>query len=204
MKIKVWVFTVIVSVAVLLGALGGYMLSQGFSLVDLMAKSVKSVLTNKPSRVEIQIPSDQGGKSQGGETGGDDSLPWSGGQPRQSEALPDGFNAGVSIPGTYGEMTDRTEEEVLTAAEKANTDTFGLAKQEGKLEELKTTLREKVTAALDKMVKEGKITEGQKRTYLKRVELILQFAGQVDTTSGATFTPGRSPFGGGSGDRPDA
>ncbi len=198
MKIKVWVFTVIVCGAVFLGAAGGYLLSQGFSLVSLMAQGIKSMQAELPSRVQIQIPSDQGGQS-----GGDDSLPWSGGkrgQTGQYEALPDGFNAGVSIAGTYGEMTDRTEEEVLAAAKKANTDTFGLAKQEGKLEDLKTTLRQKVTASLDKMVEEGKITEGQKQTYLQRVELILQFAGQVDSTSG-TFLPGN---GGRDGDKPDA
>ncbi len=200
MKIKVWVFTIIVCGAVFLGAAGGYLLSQGFSLVNLMAQGIKSMRVEAPDRVQIQIPPDQGGWYQGGE--GDDGLPWGGGrqgQPGGYEALPEGFNAGVSIAGTYGEMTKRTEEEVLAAAKQANTDIFGLAKQESKLEELKTTLRQKVTASLDKMIEEGKITEGQKQTYLQRVELILQFAGEVDSTGGAL--PGN---GGSEGDKPDA
>lgn len=189
MKIKVWLFSIIVAGALLLGAAGGFVLSQGFSLAVLMAQHMKAALANNAPRIQVQIPDgqsggwyQQGGRNQGGSSGGQFGSPWGGQQDQaDGDALPQSFNAGVSIPGTYGEMTSRTEEQVLAEAEKAGTDTFGLAKQEGKLDELKTKLLEKVTTSLNKMVADGTITEGQKATYLTRVTLILQVAGQTQT-----------------------
>ena len=204
MKIRIWAFVLIIAGTLLLGLAGGFIGALGLTLAGRVADRVLS--NDLAPRVEVQLPGDNRGgwqdgmPWQGGQSGDGSDMPrqggrWGDGQPWQGGGdggLPQGFNAGVSIPGTYGELTGRTEEAVLAAAEEAKTDTWGLAKQEGKLEELKTKVREAVVASLDKMVADGKITKEQKDVYLQKVDLILKSAGQADENPGMTV----QPFGG--------
>lgn len=188
MKIKIWAFVLIVVGAVLLGGLGGFALSQGFSLAGSIVSELRAGRIAEAPKAQFQVPADppSGGNGQGRVMPG---FSWGNGQ----DALPPGFNAGVSIPGTYADMTGRTEEQVLAAAKEANTDTWGLAAKESKLDQLKQKVLEAVTVSLDKMVADGKITKVQKDAYLQRVNMILQIAGQPDANSGATVAPTDKP-----------
>lgn len=73
----------------------------------------------------------------------------------------------------YAEMTNRSAEDVKKACDASKLTIWQLAKREGKLDELKTTIIEKKTARLDMLVKEGKISQQKRDEKLKRLQDML-------------------------------
>lgn len=169
MKIKVWAFVLIIVGTVAISCAGTFAAVKGFSLVTSCIsemRQARSATAQNPGNWSAS----QDDRSSGSQSG----------------ALPMGFNAGVSIPGAYGEMTARTEEEVLAAAEEAGTSTWGLAYKEGRLDELKQKVLSAVEASLKQMVSKGTITQAQSDDYLNYVTAYLEAVGQ---TGG--MTPGK-------------
>lgn len=175
MKIKIWALVLIIVGALVIGAAGGFAATGGFALAGKLMQNIVSIRADNAPRVDVHLP----GRMQPGQ-GGQGRQ----GQQGQDSALPPGFNAGVSIPAVYGGMTNRTEEQVLTAAKQANTDTWGLAKTENKLDALKQQVLTAVTSSLDKMITDGKITQAQKDSYLSWVNQLLQYVGNANTSPG--------------------
>lgn len=187
MKVKMWALALIVAGAMLLGAAGGFALSQGLHVAGALLRNLR-VEWREPeredARLQQKLPELQ--DRYGSRSGQQDAE-------EEAAALPPGFNAGVSVPAVYGEMTGRTEEQVLSGAAEAGMDTWGLAEKEGRLDELRERVLSAVTASLDKMVEEGTITEGQKKAYLVKVHLILEMAGATNT-DWREIQPGGGPW----------
>jgi hypothetical protein len=175
MKIKVWAFVLIIVGAVALSAAGTLAMVGGVSAVTGLVRELRQARASIPQSAGYSFPWQSGGSEDSAQNLPDD---------QRGAALPANFNAGVSIPGTYGEMTGRTEDEVLAAAEKAGMTAWGLAEQEGKLDELKQKVQEKVEASLKQMVSKGTITQAQSDAYLSWVKMFLASVGD-DGAAGA-------------------
>lgn len=177
MKIKVWAFVLIIVLTVAVSSAGTFAAMKGFSAVSGLVSELRRAYAGNERSTDVSQPEDK-----------NIQLPQGG----KNVTLPANFNAGVSIAGTYGELTGRTEAEVLAAAEQAGTSTWGLAYKEGKLDQLKAKVQEKVEASLKQMVTKGTVTQEQSDLYLNWVKMFLSSIG--DNTGGNT-----SGFGQGNG-----
>jgi hypothetical protein len=194
LKIKVWALVLIIVGSLFIGAGGMFAAMSGVSLVGHLIQDVQML---RPS-VNIKAPAsgsggyygifgNGGNGGNGGNSGNSGTQPGQGnyyyGQPGAAPALPAGlpanFNAGVNIESTYAAMTNRSVEQVQAAELTAQTDAWGLANQEGKLNDLKAKVTEAVTASLKQMVTDGKITQAQSDSYLKWVNQYLRTVGQA-------------------------
>jgi hypothetical protein len=181
LKIKIWLFVLIIVGSLLLGGLGGFVATGGFMYADRAFKDMQQLHAN------AQLPCNNFGNGDRNENRGNRNQPYDnlpgGGQysliPQLPAGLPQGFNAGVSIAAAYGSLTNRTEAQVSAAAQQAGTDVWGLAQNEGKLDQLKAKVLEAVTASLKQMVTSGKITQAQSDSYLAWVNQYLQVIGQT-------------------------
>lgn len=194
MKIKVWALVLIIVGSLFVGAAGMFV---GLSGVMLAGRMLQNVHARVP-QFNVQVPNYNDGSNNGGGNalpgrgyynygqsgnGNTPAVPASPTVPALPADLPAGFNAGVNIESTYAAMTNRTVEQVQAAEQSAGTDVWGLANQEGKLNDLKTKVTDAVTASLKQMVTDKKITQEQSDSYLNWVNQYLQTVGQ-NTSSG--------------------
>lgn len=179
MKIKIWIFILIIVGSVFVGAAGGFAATGGFAFAGRLIEELRQPA--QPN-VGMQVPGGNNGNHNGNNNGKFDfgNMPdWSYDMmPSRPEGLPEDFNAGVSIAATYGGMTNRTEDQVNADALEAGASVWGLVQKEGKLDELKAKVTEAVTASLKQMVADGKITQAQSDGYLNWVEKYLQAIGR--------------------------
>lgn len=201
MKIRVWALVLIIVGSMLVGAAGMFVGMSGVVLVGRMMQNVQAITPH----VNVQLPNNgNGGANNGGGYYGGKTLPGRGYNnngadggaatvPALPAGLPDGFNAGVNIESTYAALTSRTVEQVQAAEQSAGTDVWGLANQEGKLNDLKSKVTDAVVASLSQMVTDKKITQEQSDSYLNWVKQYLQVVGQSNSNG---FLPGFRQRGG--------
>jgi hypothetical protein len=157
MKIKIWALVLVIVGALAFGGIGGFVAAGGVGLTGKLLQTALSARTSTSQSVQANTGSESSTQSAGK------------------------LNAGVSVASVYAEMTNRTETQIETAAQAAQTDVWGLAYKEGKLDDLKTKVLAAVTESLEKMVSSGQVTKTQAQSYLMYVTNMLQSLGQSTT-----------------------
>lgn len=189
MKIKIWAFVLVIIGSLFLGAAGTFVVMSGVSIVGHLVQDVQAMVP----RISIQAPDNGGNNGFGNGFGNGNGNGFGNGGSQQPgfyfeqpnipalpSDLPEGFNAGVNIESTYAALTNRTVQDVQAAEEKAGTDVWGLANQEGKLKDLKTKVTDAVAASLKQMVTDKKITQAQSDEYMNWVKQYLQAMGRTN------------------------